>query len=102
MCSSHRRRPEGILICFKEPFCAILFVLDPVSFMAVQVALNHQECLSATMTRRSEERIVDGSLGRAKDLKVNFPKFVQAVVGKHTVPMSHQRCQYLSLILRKV
>ena len=50
------------------------------------------------MTGRSEERIVDGSLGDAKDLKVNFP----TVVSKHTVPMSHQRCQYLSLILREV
>ena len=54
------------------------------------------------MTGRSEERIVDGSLGRAKDLEVNFPEFVQAVVSKHTAPMSHQRCQHLSLILREV
>ena len=32
------------------------------------------------MTRGSEERIVDGSLGRAKDLEVDFPKLVEAVV----------------------
>ena len=54
------------------------------------------------MTGRSEERIVDGSLGRAKDLEVNFPNFIEAVVSKRTVPMGHQRCQYLSLILREV
>ena len=59
-----------ILIYFKEPFYAICFDLDPVSFITNQVAfINHQEYLSATMTRRSEERIVDGNLSRTKDLK---------------------------------
>ena len=45
---------------------------------------------------------MDGSLCCAKDLEVNFPKLVEAVVREHAVPMCHQGCQNLSLILREV
>ena len=54
------------------------------------------------MSRRSEERIVDGSLGRAKDLEVDFTQFGGIVVSEYPVPMCHQRGQHLSLILREV
>ncbi|CAE7939150.1 unnamed protein product [Symbiodinium sp. KB8] len=63
--------PEGIIICFKEAFCAILFVFDPIAFLTVQVAfLDHQKGLAATVSRRSEGRIIDGSLCVAKDLEI--------------------------------
>ena len=95
--------PEGVLICFKETFRAILFILDPIALLVVQVALvNHQKSLSATVARGSEERIINGSLCGAKDLEVNLTKLVQAVICQNTVPMCHQGSQHLSLILCEV
>ena len=80
--------PEGVLICFKEAFCAILFILDPIALLIVPVALvNHQKGLSATVTRGSEERMVDGSLCGAKDLEVDPTKLVKAVICQNTLPM---------------
>ena len=63
---------------------------------------DHQERLAATVSRRSEERIVDGSLGRAEDLEVDFTQFGGIVVSEYPVPMCHQRGQHLSLVLREV
>ena len=54
------------------------------------------------MSRRSEERIIDGSLGRAEDLQVDFTQFGGIVVSEYPVPVCHQRGQHLSLILCKV
>ena len=83
--------PEGVIVCLKKPFCAILFILDPIALLVVQVALvNNQKGFSATLARGSEERIIDGSLCGAKDLEINFTKLVHAVVGQNTVPMCHQ------------
>ena len=83
--------PEGVIVCFEKPFCAILFILDPIALLVVQVALvNHQKGFSATVARGSEERIIDGSLCGAKDLEINLTKFVHAVICQNTVPMCHQ------------
>ena len=44
--------PEGVIVCFEKPFCAILFILDPIALLVVQVALvNNQKGFSATVAR---------------------------------------------------
>ena len=94
--------PEGVLICFKEPFCSIVLVLDPVALRTIQMSFfDHQERLAATVSGRSEERIVDGSLGRAEDLEVDFTQFGGIVVSEYPVPMcltcwkAERRCNSL-------
>ena len=83
--------PEGVLIGFKEPFCAVLFILDPIALLIVQVALvDNPEGFSATVTRGSEERIVDGSLCGAKDLEINLTKLIHAVIRQHAISVCHQ------------
>ena len=71
-------------------FCAILFILDPIAILVVQVALiNHAKSFAAAVARGSQERIVDGSLRGAKHPEVDLTKLVEALVCQHTVPMSH-------------
>ena len=58
--------------------------------MIIQVTfIDPKKCLSTAMIGRSEQRIIDGSLGRTKYLEVNFPKFI-LMVFKSTIPTDHQ------------